>query len=210
MALGNIPTISRQYFGQRVDNDQAFLLEVEQCRIETQAVFNNGRHISFVVQVNAMSVIVFWLVIVAFFSLSIPRITPPGGLTSFDFLLMASLPIAAFYGGRRSYSGSAYLIYGGLGMLIFVPGFLSNGRLGLGYAFGVSSPAKDITFWVIGTLGMVLLCRLFGQVGHKSVGNNTGRHEIVASSAAATTVKSSGSDFATNIKADDKSEDTRQ
>lgn len=104
----------------------------------------------------------------AVLSLLVPRVTPPGGLTAFDFLLIASLPIGAFLAGRRHYSGVAFLVYGALGTVVFVPGLLANGRLGLGYVYGRSSPAADVAGWAIGTLCMAVFCRLAGRAGQQA------------------------------------------
>jgi hypothetical protein len=115
-----------------------------------------------------MDILIVWLLAVALVSLSVPRVTPPGGLTGIDFVLIASLPVGAFFAGRRHYSGVAFLVYGGLGTLVFVPGFLANSRLGLGYLYGQSSPATDVILWAVGTLCMAVFCRLAGRAGQQT------------------------------------------
>ena len=78
-----------------------------------------------------MDILVAWLLCIAALSLATPHVTPPGGLTGIDLLLILSLPVGAFLAGRRRFSGLAFFVYGCLGTLVFVPAYLSDGNLGL-------------------------------------------------------------------------------
>jgi len=55
-----------------------------------------------------------------------------------------------------------------LGMLTFVPGFLADGRLGLKYEYGNSTPIDDVIAWTVGTLGVAMICRMTGWAAHES------------------------------------------
>jgi hypothetical protein len=54
--------------------------------------------------IRSVCVLVVSLLVVGFLTLTAPRVTPPGGLGGFDFLLMCGLPIGAFVAGKRWYS----------------------------------------------------------------------------------------------------------
>jgi hypothetical protein len=105
--------------------------------------------------------------IVGFLTLSIPRITPPGGLVGFDFLLMCGLPVGAYIAGKRWHNGPVFLLYGALGMLTFVPGYLADGRLGLKFAYGNSTVIGDVVAWTVGVLFVSIVCNLLGKAANQ-------------------------------------------
>jgi hypothetical protein len=117
---------------------------------------------------QSLTILLSWFLVVGFSTLLAPRVTPPGGLVGVDYVLMCSLPFGAFFAGRRWYNGPVFLFYGMLGMLAFVPGFLADGRLGLKYEYGNSTPIDDVIAWTIGTLGVAIICRMTGWAAHES------------------------------------------
>lgn len=117
---------------------------------------------------RSLKTLLVFLLIVGFLTLSAQRITPPGGLNHFDYIVMWGLPIGAYLAGRHWYNGSVFLIYGALGMLMFVPGYLADGRLGLKFIYGQSTVAGDVVAWTAGVLLMSIVCRLLGKLANNS------------------------------------------
>jgi hypothetical protein len=77
-----------------------------------------------------MARLIFCLAVLALLEVSVPRFTPPGGLVSFDYFLMSLIPLGAFFAGGVLRARLPYLVYGGLGGILFVFGYLGDGRLG--------------------------------------------------------------------------------
>ena len=96
----------------------------------------------------------FIVLVIVFLGTSIvPRITPPGGLVAFDFLLMFALPAGAYRAGKEWYCGPIFLMYGAIGMFLFIPGYLSDGRL----KFKVATQAAVVSHVVWWCLGVSLV-----------------------------------------------------
>lgn len=105
--------------------------------------------------------------VIGLFTLSIPRVTPPGGLVGFDFLLMCSLPIGAYSAGKHWHNDPVFLLYGAFGTLTFVPGYLADGRLGLRFAHGYSTIAGEFVAWTVGVLCVSMVCNLAGKAANE-------------------------------------------
>lgn len=111
--------------------------------------------------------------IVGLLSAAVPRITPSGsglgGLTGFDLMLMILVPIAAFAAGRHWYRRELFLLYGGAGMLLFVPAYISDNNLRRtytenGYGHGaVDAILHDTAAWTIAAVAMAVLCLLLAR-----------------------------------------------
>ena len=108
------------------------------------------------------------LFLVGFLTLSIPRVTPPGGLIPFDYLLMCCLPVGAYIAGKHWHNGPAFLIYGTIGMLAFIPGYLANGRLGIRLAYDQWSAVRDVIAWTIAVPAVAIVYNMAGRAGKES------------------------------------------
>ena len=114
-----------------------------------------------------------WFLGVGILPMLRPRITPnsgvgPGGLELFDYLMVISLPIVAYIAGRRWFNGPLFLIYGALGMYVFVFAFLSDGRLGMGHPREIRSTEGDWAKLSIAVVFSAIICNFMGKMGQKS------------------------------------------
>lgn len=116
-------------------------------------------------------------VFVAFAGLFSARITPspgpgPGGLQMIDYVGIGCLPIGAFAAGRHWYRHELFLLYGGAGMLLFIPAFLSDGNYYYAYyvdpyADTLDAMLHDAAAWTIAVVAMGVTCMFAGRWGHR-------------------------------------------
>lgn len=99
-----------------------------------------------------------WLFTTISVELLSPRLTPPGGLTGRDYLLIALMPVGSFIAGRYCQGHTLHFSYGALGSLCFVVAGTSGGR----YAFSLWQPAERNL--VMSTLGWCVFCIAMGFV----------------------------------------------
>jgi hypothetical protein len=84
-------------------------------------------------------------------------------------VLMCGLPIAAFCAGRHWYRYELFLWYGALGLLTFVPAYLSDGNVRLSYTrapFGeqeLEAILHDAAGWTIAVVTSAIACMLIAR-----------------------------------------------
>ena len=93
----------------------------------------------------------------------IGRMTPPGGLGFWDFLLMLCLPIGAVVAGLHWHNIPVFFFYGGLGMLFFIPGYMSNSRL---YLNPRSTIVLHAIAWTISVFFSAVVCTILGKLAN--------------------------------------------
>ena len=127
---------------------------------------------------RCLAILVATIVVVGLLSAMLPRITSGGfvgGLTRSDFVLMCGLPLGAFCAGRHWYRYELFLWYGALGLLTFVPAYLSDGNVRLSYTrvpFGeqeLEAILHDAAGWTIAVVAAAIICMLVGRWANRHV-----------------------------------------
>lgn len=127
---------------------------------------------------RCLAILVATVVVVGLLSAMLPRITSGGvvgGLTRTDLVLMGGLPLGAFCAGRHWYRYELFLWYGALGLLTFVPAYLSDGNVRLSYSrvpFGeqeLEAILHDAAAWTIALLTSAIICLLLGRWANRLV-----------------------------------------
>ncbi len=104
------------------------------------------------------SILAAWLIATLLIELMQGRITPPGGLTNLDYLLIILLPLGSLLAGKYWQYKPLHFAYGSFGALIFLIGYTSGGR----FALSLWMPA-DRNLWTI-TLGWCAFSVVMGMV----------------------------------------------
>ena len=109
-----------------------------------------------------VSLLLAWLVAIAFVEVFQGRITPPGGFTWLDYGLMLCLPIGSFHASRYYPRNPLHFAYGAFGSLVFLVGYTSSGR------FMLSLWDHSVLVITLGWCGfsvfMGLVCRFVASV----------------------------------------------
>ncbi len=119
--------------------------------------------------VESLANLLVWLLFVGFLAQLQYASDPPMEYFVFvGYLSMLLLPYGAYIAGKQWYNGPLFLIYGALGIMTLVPGFLSVNRLGIRYEHDTSTPMSDFIAWTVGSLFMAIVCRCMGKAGKDS------------------------------------------
>lgn len=113
---------------------------------------------------RAILYLAVWLLLVFLLdSVFVPRITPPGGIYHKDIPFIALVPLGSFLVARRYGSSWFYTPYGCLGAVMFLPAYLSGGRLGW-RLWDAGMIPRILIGWCVFVVIMGLLCRLTGYI----------------------------------------------
>lgn len=109
-----------------------------------------------------------WLLLVlviVFVGTNLTRMPLGRGLNGLDFLLMAALPIGAYRAGKEWFCGPIFLVYGAVGIFLFLPGYFSDEDLKNKVAKegGVIS---HFVGWCVGVSIIVAACWWAGCIAH--------------------------------------------